>query len=195
MKTIKSWNRGLSKIVKSFKIVGTPTLRSRAPDHLRSSRRGPTYSGVPEEPWCKLPELEKPEDFDIATNFRKWIFCQRKKIVKTKIPDGPGDQGGHWRMCFGHGEDDGKGPRAWNSWKLWVLKSVNCFLTFFRPKMTQKLWKWTSTDLQTSSIFFPRGRFPPSSPNFTAQINLNNASSCGMALPNPFLLRCKISGP
>ena len=35
------------KMPKFFKIVGTP-LRFRAPEHLRSSRRGQTYCGVPE---------------------------------------------------------------------------------------------------------------------------------------------------
>ena len=35
-----------------------------------------------------------------------------KNLVKTKLPDGPGDKLGHWRMSFGHEEDDGKGPKA-----------------------------------------------------------------------------------
>ena len=45
-----------------------PSLRSPAPNHLRSPYRGPTYCGVPEETWFILPTLEKAENLETAPN-------------------------------------------------------------------------------------------------------------------------------
>ena len=51
---------GLSKNAKFFKIVSAP-LRFRAPDHLRSSYRGQTYCGVPENTLLMVRESERAE--------------------------------------------------------------------------------------------------------------------------------------
>ena len=53
--------------------------------------------------WSKNPPKGLP---------KKWIFCGRKKSLRTNLPEGPRDSLGHWRVCFGHGEDDGKGFEA-----------------------------------------------------------------------------------
>ena len=59
-----------------------------------------------------LPGPEKAENLEIAPNSRKRKTFRTKKLVKTKLPDGPRDRLAHWGMSFGHGKDDGKGPKA-----------------------------------------------------------------------------------
>ena len=68
-------------------------------------------------------------------NFQKWNFCWRTKSNRTTLSGGPRDWLGYWRVCFGHGEDDGKGFDAWNCWKLWVFKKCEFSGDFFEgPK-------------------------------------------------------------
>ena len=71
--------------------------------------------------------------------------CRRKKSLRTKLPEGPRDWLGHRRVCFWYGEDDGKGFKAWNTWKLWVFKTCDFFLDFFGGPKSLNWWSYRLT--------------------------------------------------
>ena len=57
----------------------------------------------------RVPRLEiaQNDEFQKSVKFF-WTFLK----AQNRLKEGPRDQLGHWRMSFGHGEQDGKGPRA-----------------------------------------------------------------------------------
>ena len=56
-----------------------------------------------------VQELETAENDEFSKSVKFfWTFLE----AQNRLNEGPRDQLGHWRMSFGHEEDDGKGPKA-----------------------------------------------------------------------------------
>ena len=59
-----------------------------------------------------MGRVSRPETIENYEFSKSVKFFGTFLEAQNRLNEGPRDQLGHWRMSFGHGEHDGKGPGA-----------------------------------------------------------------------------------